>query len=189
MNTGNGNQHKISPEADQKLIKRINRGDLEAFETLYHRYRDWVYSLAYRFTRDHEIAEDVLQETFTYLLKKFPGFRLTCRMTTFLYPTVKFTAVKMSQLHRKNAGIDEPPNEIPIPSVEQSGTSRSELARVFSSLSDAQREVVLMRFVDCLNESEIAKALNIPAGTVKSRLHNALQKLRQDERTRQYFLD
>ena len=50
-----------------------------------------------------------------------------------------------------------------------------------------QREVLLLRFVDGLSLAEIAEAMDIPLGTVKSRLHNALQTLRQDERTRNFF--
>jgi RNA polymerase sigma-70 factor (ECF subfamily) len=56
-----------------------------------------------------------------------------------------------------------------------------------ASLVDTQREVVLMRFVDAMSLAEIAEALEIPLGTVKSRLHKALASLRQDPRTRQYF--
>ena len=54
-------------------------------------------------------------------------------------------------------------------------------------LPEAQREVLLMRFVDGLTLAEIAEALAIPLGTVKSRLHNALRALRDDPRVREYF--
>ena len=55
------------------------------------------------------------------------------------------------------------------------------------TLPDAQREVVLMRFVEAMTLSEIAVALDVPEGTVKSRLHSALARLRQDPRTIRYF--
>jgi RNA polymerase sigma-70 factor (ECF subfamily) len=54
-------------------------------------------------------------------------------------------------------------------------------------LSEEHREVLLLRFVDCLSLAEIAEAIEIPLGTVKSRLHNALELLRQDERTKEFF--
>jgi RNA polymerase sigma factor (sigma-70 family) len=80
-----------TPDAasDQQLIAALNTGDADAFEPLYRRYRDWVVALAHRFTGDESLALDVMQETFLYLLKKFPGFRLTAQMKTFLYPAVK----------------------------------------------------------------------------------------------------
>jgi len=62
---------------DLELIAAINDGDAAAFEALYFRYRNWVVGLAYRFTGDCDAALDVMQETFLYLLRKFPGFRLT----------------------------------------------------------------------------------------------------------------
>ncbi len=62
-----------------------------------------------------------------------------------------------------------------------------ELATVLCVLPPPQREVLLMRFVDDMELAEIAAALAIPLGTVKSRLHNALQMLRADARTRRYF--
>src|SRR2546426_7735509 len=77
------------PRSDQQLIAAINGGDTDAFEVLYHRYRDWVVNLAYRFTGDRELALDVLQETFLYFVKKFPGFKLTAQLRTFLYPAVR----------------------------------------------------------------------------------------------------
>jgi len=71
-------------DSDQELIELVNEGDADAFEALYRRYRDWVYHLAWRFTGNQQDALDVLQETFTYLLGKFPGFSLTASMT-YLY--------------------------------------------------------------------------------------------------------
>ena len=67
-------------------------------------------------------------------------------------------------------------------------TQQNWTAAVLGILPDAQREVLLMRFIDGMSLQEIAEALNIPLGTVKSRLHNALQTLRSDRRTRDYFL-
>ena len=77
------------PRSDHDLIAALNAGDAAAFDALYYRYRDRILRLAYRFTANHADAQDVLQETFSYLHKKFPGFRLTAAMTTFLYPVVR----------------------------------------------------------------------------------------------------
>ena len=79
----------LDARSDLELIAAINGGDVAAFESLYLRYRDWVVSLAHRFTGDSDAALDVMQETFLYFLKKFPGFRLTSRLKTFLYPAVR----------------------------------------------------------------------------------------------------
>jgi len=175
--------------SDKELIESANKGEPEAFETLYYRYRDWVYYLAWRFTGNQEDALDVLQETFTYLLKKLPGFQLTASMTTFLYPVVKHLSLAIRSKNRRFTSDQEILSELFAPASKDIERSRSELAAVLAILPEEQREVLLMRFVDDMSLQEIATALNIPVGTVKSRLHHALRTLRQDRRTRDYFLE
>jgi RNA polymerase sigma-70 factor (ECF subfamily) len=175
-------------ESDQQLIESINQGDSEAFEILYYRYREWVYNLAWRFTGNDSDSLDVLQETFTYLLDKFPGFSLSASMTTFLYPVVKHLAMNIVRKNRRFVSGED--DLIKIPASEETSTgNRSELSAVLNILPEEQREVLLMRFVDDMELKEIAAALNIPTGTIKSRLHRALETLRRDGRTRNYFLD
>jgi RNA polymerase sigma-70 factor (ECF subfamily) len=176
-------------KTDEELIELANKGDPDAFEILYYRYRDWVYNLASRFTHSHDQALDVLQETFFYLLKKLPNLKLTARMTTFLYPAVKHLSLTMARQDRHKISPDQFQNELPSLLPKEVNDSRSELAVVLAVLPDNQREVILMRFVDDMKITEIAVTLNIPPGTVKSRLHNALQVLRRDRRTKDYFLE
>ena len=68
-----------------------------------------------------------------------------------------------------------------------SADSRNDLAIALANLSEEHRETLLLRYVDGMALAEIAEATNVPLGTVKSRLHNALEALRQDKRARQYF--
>ena len=174
---------------DQELIEKANQGDVAAFEKIYYRYRDWIHRLAYRFTGDRDDALDVLQETFAYLLGKFPGFNLTAGMTTFLYPVVKHLAITNQQKRRRQSPTVENIPDLPGPVVlSNPQKSRTELAAVLAVLPAEQREIVLMRFVDDLALEEIAQALQIPSGTVKSRLYRALQTLKNDPRTQKYFL-
>lgn len=175
--------------SDRDLIEAANRGDVSAFETLYRRYRDWVVRLSFRFTRNRDDALDVLQETFAYFLSKFPGFRLTAKLTTFLYPVVKNLSITVVRKKGRYVSDSELLCHVAPPEPEGTESHRAELADVLVNLPETQREVLLMRFVDGMKLSEIARALNIPSGTVKSRLHNALGALRDDERTRGYFLD
>jgi RNA polymerase sigma-70 factor (ECF subfamily) len=150
------------------------------------RYRDWVVSLAIRLTGYREDALDVLQETFTYFLGKFPGFELRARLTTFLYPAVKHLAIA-ARRKRERLGTEASILEVAVePEIAASGP-RDDLAIVMKSLPAAQREVLLMRFVDSMSLEDIGHALECPTGTVKSRLHLGLARLREDERVRAYF--
>jgi len=173
---------------DQVLIDQANRADASAFEKLYLRHRDWAYRLAYRFTSNHDDALDVLQETFTYFLQKFPGFELKASVTTFLYPVIKHSAVTLQQKRRHHSPTTENLPDLPdsLPMTSQSET-RQELAMVLAALPAEQREIIIMKFVDGFTLQEIAQVLEIPEGTVKSRLYRALQTLKDDPRTRKYF--
>jgi RNA polymerase sigma-70 factor, ECF subfamily len=172
---------------DIELIDAINRGDADAFDALYFRYRDWVASLAVRFTRNHADALDVLQETFSYLLKKFPGFKLTSAMKTFLYPVVKNNSLTLLRKRGREVSNEQAIDATPATDQPVGHNPREDLAAVVAILPEAQREVLLMRFVDDMTLQEIADALNAPLGTAKSRLHHGLKTLREDEGTRGYF--
>ncbi|HEY5911621.1 MAG TPA: sigma-70 family RNA polymerase sigma factor [Verrucomicrobiae bacterium] len=181
-------QDKLDARSDLELIAAINAGECAAFEVLYFRYRDWVAGLAYRFTDDEYAAQDVLQETFLYVLRKFPGFRLTANFKTFLYPAVRNLSIAARRkAERYQAGAAEQRQLEQTPAPEYSRPSTHELEAALAGLPGEQREVLVLRFVDALSLAEIAEAMGIPLGTVKSRLHNALETLRQDDRTKEFF--
>jgi RNA polymerase sigma-70 factor (ECF subfamily) len=102
---------------------------------------------------------------------------------------VKHLSLTLRSKNRRFTSDEEILRELPAPASRETQSSRSELVAVLTVLPDEQREVLLMRFVDDMTLQEIATALNIPTGTVKSRLHHALQRLRHDRRTKDYFLE
>ena len=163
---------ETSSPTDSDLIRAIQTGDLAAFDALYARHEEWVVSLALRFSGNREDALDVLQETFSYVLRKLPKLELTSRFTTFLYPVVKHLSLDRIQAARRTASI--PGGGTPDPGRVDSGSAEELLA----DLSDLHREILELRFVDGLELKEIASALTVPLGTVKSRLHAAIQSLR-----------
>lgn len=174
---------KSDQRSDQELVRLCNTGDAaeaaRAFESLYSRHKDYVIRVALRFVQDRDLALDVLQETFGYLLRKFPptgeGLILTARLTTLLYPVAKNSALDLMRKAGRFPAGDLQPDELPARAPTESG----DIADVLGSLPDERREVVLLRFVDDLSLQEIASALDIPVGTVKSRLHLALRQLRE----------
>jgi len=175
------------PRTDQQLVSDGNRGDASALEALYLRHRDWVASLAMRFTRDREEALEVMQEAFLYLFGKFPGLVLRAKLTTLLYPAVKNIALARRRKRREGAiGEHDPAGGEGVGSPE-ADRLRGDLAAAVGALPDGQREVVLMRIVDGMAVADIAMALSIPEGTVKSRLHHALAALREDPRARRHL--
>lgn len=173
--------------SDPSLVEALNAGEVAAFEALYRRYRDWVVNLAFRFTRDRELALDVLQDTFLYVLKKFPGFELHSNMKTFLYPVVRNLAISAQSRSRRVSMGEESTRRLAARSDPEAAERRRQLAEVVNRLPPGQREVLILRFVDDLPLAAIATALGVPIGTVKSRLHAALEGLRRDDVTKKYF--
>ena len=174
---------------DLELVRALNAGDASAFDALYYRHRDWVLRLAHRFTSHGDDSLDVLQETFAYLFRKFPGFTLTASMTTFLYPVVKNLSIAARRKRTRYPQLpegDARPDPA-APTANDPAAGRAELAAVLGQLPEAQREVLLMRFVDGMSLLEIAEVMGVPEGTVKSRIHNAIAALRKDPRAVHYF--
>ncbi|HLF11396.1 MAG TPA: sigma-70 family RNA polymerase sigma factor, partial [Gammaproteobacteria bacterium] len=107
--------------SDEELVAACNDGGPReaalAFEALYRRHRDYVLRIARRFARDRELALDALQETFAYLLKKFPpageGLVLTARIQTLLYPVAKNSAISaLRKADRYADTADVSPDEL-----------------------------------------------------------------------------
>lgn len=176
---------------DVELVRAAAAGDDAAFESLYRRHRDWVACLALRFTREEHMALDVTQETFIFLAKRIPTLTLTAKLTTYLYPVVRSIAATHLQKRGRHTpgGLSE--SDVPAtssPSTERTAITptaapeRAELdakvRRAVDGLPEGQREAVLMRFVSDMSLGDIAIALGVPLGTVKSRLHGAIGALR-----------
>jgi RNA polymerase sigma-70 factor, ECF subfamily len=188
VDAGPGSAANLNSFSDLELIAKINAGDEAAFEILYHRHKDWVVNLACRWTNDRDIALDVLQETFLYFSKKFPGFRLTAKLQTFFYPAVRnlsIAARRKSERYQSQEPLAEAAE--PVAALAPATGQSDQLQAVLASLTEEHREVVMLRFVDGLSLGEIATAMEIPLGTVKSRLHNTLETLRNDSRTKTFF--
>lgn len=176
------------PRADFELVAALNAGDVNAFAPLYHRHRDWVVRLAWRFTRNEQDALDVMQETFAYLARKFPDFELRVALRSFLFPVVRNLSIAARNKTMRFAGNDlSGPLSLRERDGVRASADRDELSLAMSYLSELHRDILLMRFVDDLTLAEIAHALNVPLGTVKSRLHHAIAALREDERAKKFF--
>ncbi|MDH3641585.1 MAG: sigma-70 family RNA polymerase sigma factor [Gammaproteobacteria bacterium] len=172
----------LDRHSDLELVRLCNEGgsrdSARAFEALYARHKDYVIRVAFRFSRDPDIALDVLQDTFTYLLRKFPptgdGLVLTAQLTSLLYPVAKNSAIshlrKVDRL--SSSGVD--PDELAADPPGDPG----DLLRIVRDLPEERQEVIILRFVDDMSLADIAAALDIPLGTAKSRLHLAIRQLR-----------
>ena len=173
------------------LIRRFQRGQPLMFEALFDRYKDYVYRVAFYTLRHAEEAEDATQETFLDVLRALPDYDVegAARFETWLY-RVTVNRCRMRLRRRQLPSeewdeVEERLERLPNPHEEQpeAGLERREreadLWRAVGRLSEEHRAVLLLRYQQDFSYEEIAAALRISLGTVKSRLYNAHRKLKE----------
>lgn len=178
---------------DEELVRRFNDGDREAFAELVRRYQDRIFTLCLRWMRDRQVAEEVAQDVFVAVYKALPRFRGEAKFSTWMF-RVATNHCKNRRLYRQRRHVDkhEPLDGMPrddgpsrqIPS-EGPGTDRkamrSEAERILQDALDAldegHRSIIILRDIEDLPYEEIADILDLPRGTVKSRLHRARAQL------------
>lgn len=160
---------------DAALVAAVQSGEAGAFERLFDRHSGWVAALAMRFLGNRDDALDVLSETFEYLVGRLPTLTLTTSLRGFLYPAVRHLAISKYRTRRNHVDVSD---VVLVDTPWNQEWMQPDLRRALAAIPDAQREVVVMRFGDGLSIKEIAEALVIPEGTVKSRLHHGLLAMR-----------
>ena len=174
------------PESDEPdEIGRAQAGDSAAFQRLVVRHAEALFRCALVLSGDRHWAEDLAQETLVEAWRSLGRFDGRCRLSTWLYGILRNRFLKGRQRHHRSkqatsAGLDRAPSIILPPAL--SAEMSEDAARVRSAVAALPQEhrlVVEMRFFAGAYLDEIAVALDCPLGTVKSRLHHALEKLRQ----------
>lgn len=167
---------------DPSLIDRAKRGDREAFTTLVLRLGDRLYSVAYRILRDASSAEDAVQQAFLIAWRELPRLRDESRLEAWLYRLLVHACyAEIRRAGRWQPGLRLVTDLDPDPSTEDAQLSvdrRDELERAFRRLSGEQRAVIVMHHYLGLSGAEIAEALGLSPGTVRSRLHYARRQMR-----------
>lgn len=174
-------------EADELLIQRAQRGDLEAFEALVRRYEGPLYGFFCRLARDPHLAEDLFQETFLRAFKNRTAFDPGRRFASWLYG---IATIAWKDHLRREAKVSPSPQrgeaELRVlddqagPAEEVERREIQEVVREeIERLPEDQRLIVILRHYQGFNYEEIGEALRLPLGTVKSRLHYALARLKE----------
>jgi RNA polymerase sigma-70 factor (ECF subfamily) len=170
------------------LVERAREGDVAAFEKLIAKYQSKVYTFAFAFTGSPDFAQDLAQEALVKVYKSLGSFRFQSAFSTWLYAIVRNTyldAVK-SRAGRERA-LEEPLTEREVAELHDFATaeerllakeSRRTVLRALRQVPVAYRTVVALADVQGLGYEEIAGALGVPVGTVKSRLKRGRDALK-----------
>lgn len=178
------------PVSTIDLIQRHQQGQPGAFDALFERYKDYVYRVAFFVTRNSGDAEEAVQDTFIDVLRALPRYDTTgsARFETWLYRvTVNRCRSRLRRKRLPSADwddvvelIDRIVNGHPNHQPERATVSREQKSALWQAvdvLPETHRAVVVLRYQGELSYDEIAQALEISVGTVKSRLYNAHKRL------------
>jgi RNA polymerase sigma-70 factor (ECF subfamily) len=172
--------------SDEQLINQVMGGDRSALETLVERYHGPLLGYLFRLTNGNRSqAEDLVQETFIQLLRQ-TSYQPGRPFKPWLYSIATHLAIDYFRSPAANPSISvdsdewvEPSDPAPGPEQQQLLNSEGEIVRVaISELDKSYQAAVLLRFYQGLTLEEIAFTLQIPLGTVKSRLSVGIQRLR-----------
>ncbi len=164
-----------------QIITRAQSGDREAFGTLFEQYKNLVYKTAYLMLGETTEAEDALQEIFVQVYRSLSGFDpRKAAFTTWLYRvTFNYCLNHRRKKHPFTLPLEDisPALRSEFPSAQLA--EEEVLQQAIGKLTDRQRAVVILRYFWDLPYAEIAQILDIPLGTVKSRIDLALKTLRK----------
>lgn len=179
---------------DALLVQRAQQGDRQAFDALVRKHEGRAYQFAYRLTQSPEEAADVVAEAFVRVYNALPNFRGNSVFTTWLYRILTncYLDLRKRERIRRHESLDATvateEGEVtrqfvdpsPTPGTEVETSERNEaLVRAIGKLPEYQQAMIVMFHVEMLSYEDIAEALDLPLGTVKSRLNRARLSLRQ----------
>lgn len=170
-------------EADAATLVAIAGGDQGALGALYERYGRMVHAIAYRITRDAHAAEECTQDAFLAVWRSASSFDpQRSRPATWLCAIARNRALDAVRAHGRRPVPSEQVPEVgaepDTADVVAEADSAVQVAQAMAKLPPAQFDVLQLAYFDGLSQTEIAQRLEVPLGTVKSRLRLALERMR-----------
>ena len=173
----------------EELVRAAAKGNTLAFEELVRLHEKKVYALALRMCGNSEDAADVAQEAFLSAWRGLPSFRGEAGFSTWLYRLTSNAAIdqlRKGKRQREEASLDDGDLPLDVPDRQpgpQEAAESAELQRAVADglreLSEDHRQILLLREYQGLSYDEIAQALEVDLGTVKSRISRARRALRK----------
>jgi RNA polymerase sigma-70 factor, ECF subfamily len=169
-----------------QVLSRARGGDREAFADLVREHQSMVFSVGWNYLRDQGTAEELAQEVFLELFQRLDSIESPAHLVFWLRKVTTHRCIDYAR-RRKNRpriALDDAPEAAALPALPDPFVADA-LRRFTASLPEKPRMVVLLRFQEDLDPSEIARVLDMPVNTVKSHLQRSLAILKEKlERTR-----
>ena len=181
----------MTREEELALVRRVQNGDLDAFEELMRAHEKAVYNLALRMTGHPQDAEDMAQEAFLKAYRSLPEFRGESKFSVWLYRIVSNVCLDYLRRQSRRPAVsltaedeegEETQWDIPDESASperllEQKLTREAVQKGLAQLPGEQRQILLLREIQGLSYEEIGQALDLEPGTVKSRIFRARKRL------------
>jgi RNA polymerase sigma-70 factor (ECF subfamily) len=165
---------------EKELLSRCRAGELAAFDVLLNRYRERVLNLAFQLLGDNAAAEDVAQEVFVNVFASIAQFRGDAAFFTWLYRLTLNACHANARRHKKWISYEEEEHATTdTASTESHAIAHLSVQRALNELSPTLRSVLVLREMQELSYEDIAQILDLPIGTVRSRLHEGRRRFRE----------
>lgn len=174
---------RAPPPDDQALVSRVvAMGDHKAYETLMRRHQQRIFYLLWRFTRNRSVAEELCQETFLRAWRKLDSFAGHGSFAGWL-TKLAYNEFLQNRRRRQVTGdsLDDPRTQAAAESAlaVPDSTAAPDLERLLAVVSPDEQNLLILTYAAGLSATEIADMLQSSAGTVKSRIHRAKEKIRR----------
>lgn len=175
----------LEEEKGKKLLEDACKGDERAFEELVRTYMKWAYTLAYRLSGEHFLAEEISQDAFVALHQNIRSFRQESTLKTYLskiilnlwrqYLRKKYREMKFTDTLKRRSGGSNRDNLIEV----ENDDLKEKINDAITTLPLKQKEIFILKHLEGLKISEVAKIIGCREGTVKAHLFKALVNLRK----------
>ena len=170
-----------SPDEDERIVDRVLAGDVDAFEEIVLRWQTPVFNLAYRFSRDRGLAEEMAQEAFLKVFRNLGRWRRDAGFSTWMFSVALNhyrTAMRRHRpVHVELAELDGVPGSADLDGRLDKDANDSVVRKAVSLLPPKYRDAILVYYFKQQDVDETAGTLGVKPGTVKARLHRARKLL------------
>ena len=176
---------------DEELIKKFQEGDVGAYNQIVYRYKDRLLNFIYRFLNDLNRSEDLVQDTLLKLYTHKDSYKEIAKFSTWLYTiAANLARTELRKIKRRKTfsvtELSHDDREFIIKSTEMgpgeenfSQNFEKNVQRALAELPDDFKTIIILRDIQELSYDEISKIVEVPLGTVKSRINRGRVKLQQ----------
>jgi RNA polymerase sigma-70 factor (ECF subfamily) len=173
----------MEPARERELVDRCRRDEPGAFEELIEQFKNLVFALIARTVPDRSRAEDLAQDVFLRIHRGLPYFRGEARLSTWIYRIVMNVCSQEKRPAHTPLSLDDPHSRVPAPSTVDRRFGdfelRDRLEKAIEQLPTQYRLLIAGHYLQGVQYEDLAEAMNLPLGTVKTQLHRAKRQLRQ----------